>query len=125
LCQINITRHILADRLKKLVETGVLRKVPYRERPVRYVYRLTQKGLDLYPVLLSIGHWGDTYTAGKQGRPLLHQHLVCGHQFDPVLTCSTCGAAVNPREVRVVTGPGTVPRAERDRAVEDGSGAGG
>ena len=107
--RLNITRHILADRLKKLVECGVLRKVPYRERPVRYEYRLTQKGLDLYPVLISIVHWGDTYTAGKQGRPLLHQHLICGHQFDPVLTCSTCGTAVNPREVRVVPGPGAVP----------------
>ena len=104
--RLGITRHILADRLKKLVAAGVLRKVPYQERPVRYEYRLTQKGLDLYPVLMGIVHWGDTYMAGKAGRPLLHRHLTCGHHFDPVLTCSECGEALEPREVRVEAGPG-------------------
>jgi len=104
--RLGITRHILADRLRKLVDAGVLQKVPYGDRPVRHEYRLTQQGLDLYPVLMSIVHWGDTYTAGKPGRPLLHQHLTCGHQFDPVLTCSVCGETVEPREVRVLPGPG-------------------
>jgi DNA-binding HxlR family transcriptional regulator len=104
--RLNITRHILADRLRKLVDAGVLTKVPYHDRPVRYEYRLTQKGLDLYPVLMSLVHWGDTYTAGKAGRPLLHHHLTCGHTFDPVLTCSECGEPVDPRQVRVLPGPG-------------------
>ncbi|HEY0182282.1 MAG TPA: helix-turn-helix domain-containing protein [Rhodopila sp.] len=104
--RLGVTRHVLADRLKKLVEAGVLEKVPYGERPVRHEYRLTQKGLDLYPVLMSIVHWGDLHTAGKAGRPLLHQHLSCGHQFDPVLTCSACGETVDPRHVRVLPGPG-------------------
>lgn len=108
--RLGITRHILADRLKKLVDAGVLRKVPYQERPVRYEYRLTQKGLDLYPILMGIVHWGDSYMAGKAGRPLLHRHLKCGHQFDPVLTCSECGERVNPREVRVMAGPGAGPK---------------
>src|SRR5271167_297807 len=55
--RLGITRHILADRLKKLVDAGVLQKVPYQDRQLRYEYRLTQKGLDLYPVLMSIVHW--------------------------------------------------------------------
>lgn len=104
--RLGITRHILADRLRKLVEAGVLEKVPYGDRPVRHEYRLTRKGLDLYPVMMSIVHWGDTHAAGKAGRPLLHKHLACGHQFDPVLTCSACGEAVDPRAVRVLPGPG-------------------
>ena len=104
--RLGITRHILADRLKKLLESGVLAKTPYGERPVRHEYRLTQKGLDLYPVLMSIVHWGDTYTADVAGRPMLHQHLTCGHTFDPVLTCSECGEVVDPRQVRVMPGPG-------------------
>jgi DNA-binding HxlR family transcriptional regulator len=104
--RLGITRHILADRLKTLVDQGVLKKVPYHDRQVRYEYRLTQKGLDLYPVLMSIVHWGDTYTTGEAGRPMLHQHLPCGHQFDPVLVCSECGEPVDPREVRVMPGPG-------------------
>lgn len=105
--RLGITRHILADRLRKLVEACVLEKVPYGDRPIRHEYRLTQKGLDLYPVMMSIVHWGDTHTAGKAGRPMLHQHLSCGHQFDPVLTCSVCGETVDPRQVRVSPGPGT------------------
>jgi DNA-binding HxlR family transcriptional regulator len=104
--RLGITRHILADRLKKLVAHGVLKKVPYQERPLRHEYRLTRKGLDLYPVLMSIVHWGDTYMAGTAGRPMLHEHLPCGHQFDPVLTCSACAAQIDPREVRVMPGPG-------------------
>jgi DNA-binding HxlR family transcriptional regulator len=116
--RLGITRHILADRLKKLVAEGVLKKVPYGDRPVRHEYRLTQKGLDLYPVLMSIVHWGDTYKAGRSGRPLLHHHVACGHQFDPVLTCSACGGRVDPREVRVLPGPGA---ARQLRKAEDPS----
>jgi DNA-binding HxlR family transcriptional regulator len=104
--RLGITRHILADRLKKLVDEGVLKKVPYHDRQVRYEYRLTQKGLDLYPVLMGIVHWGDTYMAGDEGRPVLHRHLTCGHNFDPVLVCSVCRQPVDPREVRVEPGPG-------------------
>jgi DNA-binding HxlR family transcriptional regulator len=104
--RLGITRHVLANRLKKLVDEGVLMKVPYRDRQVRNEYRLTQKGLDLYPVLMSIVHWGDTYMTGNEGRPLLHRHLTCGHNFDPVQICSVCRQPVGPREVRVEPGPG-------------------
>jgi DNA-binding HxlR family transcriptional regulator len=104
--RLGITRHILADRLKKLVHAGVLRKVPYQDRQLRYEYRLTQKGLDLYPVLMSIVHWGDMHMAGEEGRPVLHQHLTCGHRFDPVMVCSECHEPLAPRQVRVSPGPG-------------------
>jgi DNA-binding HxlR family transcriptional regulator len=55
-----ITRHLLADRLKKFVKFGVLRRVKYQDRPARYEYILTQRGLDLYPIVMSIVHWGGT-----------------------------------------------------------------
>ena len=103
---LGITRHLLADRLRKLVKAGVLRKAAYSERPKRYEYRLTDKGLDLYPVMMAIVHWGDLYTASSKGRPLLHEHIGCGHTFDPVTTCSHCQAAINARMVRVWPGPG-------------------
>ena len=54
---LGITRHLLAARLKKLVQYGVLRRIPYQASPKRYEYILTQKGLDLYPVIMSIVHW--------------------------------------------------------------------
>lgn len=104
--RLGITRPLLASRLKKLVEAFVLVKVPYQERPVRYEYRLTPKGLDLYPVVLSIVHWGDMHLAGKSGRPLLHTHALCDKDFDPVMVCSECGEPVLPRQVHVHPGPG-------------------
>jgi DNA-binding HxlR family transcriptional regulator len=104
--RLGITRPILSSRLKKLVDAFVLTKVAYRERPLRYEYRLTPKGLDLYPVILSIVHWGDIHMAGKKGPPLLRTHDLCGKDFAPVVACSECGEPVVPREVRVRRGPG-------------------
>jgi len=52
-----VTRHVLADCLKKLVCHGVLRRVPYQTRPERYEDVLTQKGLDLYPIVMAIVYW--------------------------------------------------------------------
>jgi DNA-binding HxlR family transcriptional regulator len=104
--RLGLSRAILADRLDKLVLNAVLVKVAYREKPVRHEYRLTPKGLALHPVIMAMVHWGDEQLAGSAGRPLLHRHLACGHLFDPVMTCSACGEAVAPRDVRVLPGPG-------------------
>lgn len=106
--RLGVARAVLADRLDKLVESFVLTKVAYQQRPTRYEYRLTPKGLDLYPVVMAMVHWGDVHMSGKAGRPVLHRHLTCGHVFDPVMTCSECGEAVAPREVQVLVGPGGV-----------------
>ena len=104
--RLGIGRPILSDRLNKLVDAFVLTKVAYQTNPTRYEYRLTPKGLDLYPVVMSIVHWGDVHMAGKKGRPLLHQHLRCNCQFDPVMVCSECHEVLDPREVRTAPGPG-------------------
>jgi DNA-binding HxlR family transcriptional regulator len=104
--RLGITRHVLADRLRKLVKQGVLRRVPYQQRPRRHEYRLTEKGLDLYPVMMAIVHWGDVHLAGRRGRPLLHEHKACGRRFDPVTVCSECGGKLDPRAVHVHPGPG-------------------
>ena len=71
---LGITRHLLAERLKKLVRQGVLRRIPYQESPKRHEYILTQKGLDLYPIMMALVHWGDTHMVDERGRPLLHEH---------------------------------------------------
>ncbi|TWT13511.1 helix-turn-helix domain-containing protein [Reyranella sp. CPCC 100927] len=115
--RLGITRHVLADRLRTLVKAGVLRKVAYQQRPRRYEYRLTDAGLDLYPVMMAIVHWGDVHRAGRRGRPLVHEHKTCGNQFDPVTVCSACGEPIDPREVHAHAGPGAPPeRRVRERA---------
>jgi DNA-binding HxlR family transcriptional regulator len=109
---LGVTRHVLADRLRKLVRHGVLRRVPYQARPKRYEYILTQKGLDLYPIVMSIVHWGDVHMVDERGRPRLYEHKVCGKMFDPVMTCSGCGKPLSAKEVHVHDGPGIGPPAK-------------
>lgn len=104
--RLGITRHLLAARLKKLVQFGVLERVAYQERPKRYDYRLTERGLDLYPVIMAIVHWGDVHMSDERGRPMLHRHRGCGHLFDPVPTCSECGEPITAKDVVVEEGPG-------------------
>jgi DNA-binding HxlR family transcriptional regulator len=104
--RLGITRHVLADRLRKLVAAGVLERRLYQARPRRYEYRLTPKGRELHPVLLTIAHWGDRYMAGAKGPPVLYEHRACGHDFAPVLTCSACAERLDARDVRVRRGPG-------------------
>ena len=98
---LGIARRVLSERLVLLVKEGILARVPYQDRPVRYEYRLTEKGLELYPVILSLVHWGDKHYAGKKGPPLLHTHLKCGHDFRSVMTCGECGEALTARDVAV------------------------
>lgn len=57
-CNMQVSPHLLSMRLKRLEEDGVIERVPYQERPRRYEYRLTEKGQDLYPVLVKLGEWG-------------------------------------------------------------------
>lgn len=102
--RLGISRTIIADRLKHLTEEGVLRRTPYQDHPTRYEYRLTDKGLELHPVVMAIVHWGDRHYAGEAGPPLLHRHKTCGCDFHPVQTCSECGEPVDARAVE--TRPG-------------------
>lgn len=104
--RLGIGRPILTDRLNKLVDHFVLTKVAYQQNPTRYEYRLTEKGLALYPVIMAIVHWGDVHMSDRKGRPLLHRHMACGHTFDPVMTCSECAEALSPRAVKIEPGPG-------------------
>jgi len=102
--RLGISRSLIAERLKRLVEEGVLRREAYQDRPVRHEYRLTDKGLDLHPVMMAIVHWGDMHYAGETGPPLIHRHRVCGHDFTPVMSCSECARTLTARDVEVRPG---------------------
>lgn len=104
--RLGISRPMLVDRLRKLVEAEVLKKVAYQEAPPRYEYRLTPRGMDLHPILMSIVHWGDRHMTDEGSRPLLHRHTTCGHLFDPVTVCSHCNETLDARHVTVERGPG-------------------
>lgn len=102
---LGITRHRLSERLGKLVEQGVLTRVRYSEKPARYEYRLTRKGLALYPVLMTLGRWGDEWMDHGEGAPVEFFHQRCGSRMQPSVTCSECGEALRPQHVTPVVGP--------------------
>jgi DNA-binding HxlR family transcriptional regulator len=108
---LGIARNILADRLQTLVAEGILERRAYQQRPERFEYRLTDKGRDLYPVLIALMQWGDRYTAGEAGPPVELVHEPCGHHTHPTLVCDHCGEPIDPRDMRPRAGPGLVAAA--------------
>ena len=103
--RLGIARNVLADRLKRLVDEGVLEKVRYQERPERFEYRLTEKGVDLWPVLVALLQYGDRHYA-PDGPPMLLTHRGCGGELDDRRTCTVCGAALRALDVQAAPGPG-------------------
>ena len=103
--RLGISRNILQQRLARLVDAGVLVRVPYSEHPPRYDYRLTDKGRDLWPVITAMRQWGDRHAA-PDGPPVQVVHKGCGRVSEAVLVCSSCGERLGARDVRAVAGPG-------------------
>lgn len=94
-----IASNILAQRLERLNHHGVLERVPYQRQPLRHEYRLTEKGLDLYPVPLAMLTWGDRWLAPRGRPPVPLTHLECGRRFTAVLCCNRCGDAIGRPDV--------------------------
>jgi DNA-binding HxlR family transcriptional regulator len=111
--RLGTTRHRLADRLRKLVEHGVLERVPYADRPPRFEYRLTEKGRDLYPVVVSLTRWGDRWMADADGAPVELVHRGCGRRIVPTLTCPECREPVGARDMLARPGPALRKAARR------------
>ena len=106
---LDISRKVLAERLKWLVENGVLERRAYSDRPPRHEYALTAKGLELCDLLMAMVRWGDRHTAGEAGPPVLYRHHACGRvgHVDP--RCSECGRPMHASDVDVLPGPGARP----------------
>jgi DNA-binding HxlR family transcriptional regulator len=97
---LSIAPNILADRLARLVELGVLRRDLYQTRPDRWEYRLTDEGKDLHPLIMELNRWGARRLAKPEGPPLILRHAACGHRLDPQMVCDQCGGPANLDTVR-------------------------
>jgi DNA-binding HxlR family transcriptional regulator len=106
---LGIARNVLQTRLTRLMSAGVLEKRLYQERPRRYEYRLTEKGLDLWPTIVALMQWGDRYAAPVAGPPVVLEHRGCGGAVDEHRVCEACAAKLSARDVRALPGPGAVP----------------
>lgn len=92
---------ILSERLKDLVESDVLKTVPYQQNPIRNDYFLTKKGVDYYSVIMMLMLWGDKYYGAPEGPPVLLTHTTCGKPLVPEITCRDCQQTVHPQSVTI------------------------
>jgi DNA-binding HxlR family transcriptional regulator len=106
---LGISRKVLSERLNVLLEHGVLERRAYSDRPVRYDYLLTDKGYEFCDVLMAITAWGDRWTGGDAGPPVLLRHHTCGNVTHAELRCAHCGEPFHANAVDVEVGPGTPP----------------
>jgi DNA-binding HxlR family transcriptional regulator len=106
-----IPRQVLSNRLAFLVEQDILRREPYRDpgERSRHEYRLTEKGFDLYPVLVAVGAWGDRYLADPEGAPVEFEHRDCGSRVQVAMECTEGHRVERPRDVVTRVGPGARP----------------
>ncbi|MCO8251171.1 winged helix-turn-helix transcriptional regulator [Comamonas thiooxydans] len=101
----NMPRHTLAERLKSLVQMDVLRPRMYQERPERYAYHLTTKGMALYDSVLMIWDWEQRFGERQAALPSRLVHHNCGHAFHPELACSACDERVSMYDLEYALEP--------------------
>ncbi|WP_345674201.1 helix-turn-helix domain-containing protein [Yinghuangia aomiensis] len=116
---LGIGRNVLAQRLNRLVDEGLMDRVPYQDRPLRHEYVLTAKGRDFFPVLAAIIAWGDTWLADDEGAPVVLRHRPCGHETHAQVVCAECGDTLRVEDVEALAGPG-LPARLADAAVASG-----
>lgn len=100
-----IARNILSTRLHALVAGGIFERNEDAGPDHHIEYRLTKKGLDLYPVMIAMLRWGDTWMADEQGPPLTLTHRSCGHTTTPTMVCSHCGEQIDARAMQAQAAP--------------------
>lgn len=103
---LSLSRGVLAKRLARLVEEGMLEKRLYEERPPRYEYVLTEKGRDFYPVLAAMWRWGSDWLWPEGSEPPVE--LVdrdSGRPVNPRVVDEATGDPIDVRRIRVATRP--------------------
>ncbi|WP_354697956.1 putative HTH-type transcriptional regulator [Paraconexibacter sp. AEG42_29] len=104
---LGIARNVLTARLEHLLEHDVLERRQYQDRPARFEYFLTEKGLGLWPVIHSLMSWGDEFAPSPGGRPTISTHRGCGGELNADRVCQACGELVSsPRQSEAIAGPG-------------------
>jgi len=103
---LGISKKVLALRLRTLTDADILKRIAYQQRPERFEYRLSAKGQDMFPILLSMSRWGNRWLTEPGQEWLQLRHTGCGQLSEAKLVCSHCGDLLTPARVKVVAGPG-------------------
>ena len=102
--RVGVTDAVAAARLRELVDDGLLARAPYREpgQRTRHEYRLTEKGADLFPVLVGLLQWGDRWL--NDGGRVELRHTGCGAHVGVALRCDE-GHPVAPGDLELARRP--------------------
>ncbi|WP_344886178.1 helix-turn-helix domain-containing protein [Nonomuraea antimicrobica] len=104
--RLGVSRNVLTQRLERLVEENMLKRVPYQERPVRHEYRLTEKGRDFFTVLAAMIRWGDRWLSESDGPPVELRDRETGLPVELEVIDARTGRPVDVRRIVPVPGPG-------------------
>ena len=97
---LGIGRGVLAERLRNLVDEGILERRKYQDRPERFEYVLTEKGRDLYPIFLAMMRWGERGLDDAERTSIVLTHVPCGHRTLPGTVSAHVGLPVDARALR-------------------------
>ncbi|MGD9696411.1 MAG: winged helix-turn-helix transcriptional regulator [Thermoleophilia bacterium] len=109
--KLGIAPNVLANRLARLCDAGVLERRPYEGN--RHEYVLTDRGTALFPAVVGLLRWGDALQ--RDGEPVLLRHLGCGGAITDRAVCADCGHPVAHDEVEWLWGPGSPDRPVGER----------
>jgi DNA-binding HxlR family transcriptional regulator len=104
--ELGIARNILATRLERLIELGIMERYPLEERANTDAYRLTRKGEDLYPVIVSLMQWGDRWLAKAGKPPILLVSEKSGRPVEKLEVREKGGRPLSFQDVCFAPGPG-------------------
>lgn len=121
-----ISSAVLTARLNRLVETDIMERVRYTSRPPRHEYRLTARGRQMWPILLTMWAWERTWVDDPAEHLPEIRHTACGAIFTPVLVCDACDRDAVARDVSGAFGPSggwsrSIPSATTRRRAHSGS----
>jgi DNA-binding HxlR family transcriptional regulator len=95
-----ISPHLLSVRMKRLEKHGIVQRRAYQQHPARYEYLLTEKGIDIWPILIAFKDWSAKWGSWPEGEPLRIRHKACSHITSLSIVCSHCAAPMSARDVR-------------------------
>jgi DNA-binding HxlR family transcriptional regulator len=121
-----ISSAVLTARLARLVEVDIMERVAYQHNPPRYDYRLTTRGRQMWPILLTMWAWEQRWVNRPEENLPRMRHTGCGEFFAPVLICDACGQRTEARDVQAKFGPSgswerSIPSAATRRRSHNGT----
>lgn len=121
--QTGMSPQLLSRRLRELDAAKIIARRQYHDRPARFEFILTEKGLDLWPVIVALKGWGERWAKPAREVPLLSlTHRACGHMIEPVMACPDCGEHLNARSATVqMSKPMQRDRVERRASNQQGA----